>query len=148
MVWVALLLVQSAVTPQIDRGRALFFDARDYYGANYLIDLALGHWWSGALAVGKHCYLDGERKQIVNDGTEYRFVRGLGWRHSLVAVSAVPELTFGKLLEESEMEVALPVCLALDRFNYCRNSQNSSPPIEDLRIENKGIPFTDLKPGP
>jgi hypothetical protein len=114
-----------------------FFDVRDYYGTNYLTDLALGHWYSGAFAVGKHCHVDGDKEQIVNDGMEYRFVRGLEWRNSLVAVSAVPELTFGKFLEEFEMEVALPVCLALDRFNYYRNAKNDCASVMDKPIENR-----------
>lgn len=136
-----------AMTPgSLGADQVCLFDPRDHYGKNYLADLALGAWWSGAEAVGKGCFLTGSGASIVSDGQEYRFVGSLPWRSAMVSARALEQTTVGELVRMlHEGEVALPVCLSLDRFNYCRDFvANECPAAEDLPIEDRGIPLDEL----
>ncbi len=122
------------------------FDPRDHYGKNYLADLAQGAWWSGAEAVGKGCFLSGSEASIVNDGREYRFVGSLPWRSALVSAATMARTTVGDLIDNLDGgEIALPICLSLDRFNYCRDFVGTAcPAAEDLPIDDRGIPLAEL----
>ena len=140
-----LMVIGPGEAPQdLDLGHVAYFCAEDSYGPNYLVDLALGAWWSGAQAVGKSSYFSGRQAEERGDGPGVPFrvpsgvARGAGGRWQQRA-------HLGEVLASIQVGIVdMPVCLSLDRFNYCREHQGVCYSGEDLPMVDQGIPFDDM----
>ncbi len=140
----SMVIRPGEASQDLDLGHVAYFCAEDSYGPNYLVDLALGAWWSGAQAVGKSSYFSGRQAEERGAGQEYHFVPYLEWRAALVDVIS-SGLTLRDVLASIQVGIVdMPVCLSLDRFNYCRDHQGVCYSGEDLPIVDQGIPFDDM----
>jgi hypothetical protein len=100
-----------------------FFSVEDYYGSNYLFDLALAPMYSTAQAIGKASYYVATAKscKIAYDKKQYKVVRGLKLRRCLVRQEHVRKHTLQHWLNEPETAlVSWDNMLSLDEFNYCK----------------------------
>lgn len=100
-----------------------FFSAEDYYGPNYLFDLALAPIYSTAHAFGKASYYVATAKfcKIAYDKKQYKVVHGLKLRRCLVRQEHVRIHTLQHWLNEPETAmVSWGNMLGLDEFNYCQ----------------------------
>lgn len=100
-----------------------FFSAEDYYGPNYLFDLALAPIYSTAHAFGKASYYVATAKfcKIAYDKKQYKVVHGLKLRRCLVRQEHVRTHTLQHWLNEPEIAmVSWGNMLGLDEFNYCQ----------------------------
>ncbi|WP_325948643.1 glycosyltransferase family protein [Pseudomonas putida] len=94
----------------------------DYYGPNYLLDLALATRYSNAQVVGKaaHFAWKGQNLDLLSTEQAYRPAHQLSARRALVAteiVAAQPLLSWLKNLPS--LQYKHPQGVAVDPFNYC-----------------------------
>jgi glycosyltransferase involved in cell wall biosynthesis/spore maturation protein CgeB len=117
----------------------------DYYGVNYLTDLALGFAYAGMPSVGKvahYAMVDGVIR-IHADGAQYRPspVATLG-RCMFADASSLASMSVSSFLDGvSEGKNLAVECLALDEFNYCSGAALTD--CADLDVDQ----LTDVDPG-
>jgi glycosyltransferase involved in cell wall biosynthesis/spore maturation protein CgeB len=126
----------------------------DYYGPNYLLDLALATRYSSAEAIGKvthHVWSPTSGLRINSDGAQYRLAAGVPARSALAARSLVEGLPlrdwvtglYTRQLEAAEV-------LAVDEFNYCKNGNTAeflsthTESVNDLAGLDTGISLAEL----
>ncbi|GLO27670.1 glycosyltransferase family protein [Pseudomonas putida] len=123
----------------------------DYYGPNYLLDLALATRYSQAQVVGKaaHFTSEGQKAQLQSNGLAYRPAQSLSARRSLVAtenVAGQPLRTWLKSLPS--LQYTHEQGLAIDPFNYCENGaaqhEAVSAKVDDLEL-NLGMTIDQLQ---
>ena len=123
----------------------------DYYGPNYLLDLALATRYSRAQVVGKaaHFTCKGQDAELQSNELAYRPAQSLSARRSLVATEIIagqPLLSWLKGLPS--LEYAHEQGLAIDPFNYCENGaaqqENISAKVDDLDL-NLGMTIDQLQ---
>lgn len=119
---------------------------QDYYGVNYLLDLALVPVYSQSKAFGKYCHYDfmNDNLQLVNPDSQYKYATNLELRAGLVAVSIIREnLTKVKFSNDITIEEQV---LAVDEFNYCRNASHLKhlEIVDDINIANQGAKLNDI----
>lgn len=123
----------------------------DYYGPNYLLDLALATRYSRAQMVGKtaHFTCKGQEAELRANEQAYRPAQKLSARRALVATEIVagqPLLSWLKGLPS--LEYTHEQGLAIDPFNYCENSsaqqENITAKVDDLDL-NLGMNIDQLQ---
>lgn len=126
-------------------------DASDYYGPNYVFDLALATRYSHADVFGKrtHYRCDAGVISLHDPGAEYRRAGRLPVRSSIVRASLIGNTTLNEFVSSIEGEVhERGEQVALDRFNYCRSGSTDSTAASrfvDDREMWAGIPLADLQ---
>lgn len=127
------------------------FVAGDYYGPNYLLDLALATRYSNAQVIGKaaHFTCKGQHAELQSNEQAYRPIQNLSARRSLVAteiVAAQPLRSWLKSLSSLQYTHAQGV--AIDPFNYCENGavqqERISTEVNDLEL-NLGMTIDQLQ---
>ncbi|WP_411562743.1 glycosyltransferase [Pseudomonas shirazensis] len=125
--------------------------ADDYYGPNYLLDLALATRYSRATVIGKvaHFAWDGQQAKLLAAAEAYRPAEALSARRSLISsqlVAAQPLRNWLKSLPT--LRYNDPQGLAIDAFNYCENAatqvQAIADQIDDLVIDS-GLTIDQLQ---
>jgi glycosyltransferase involved in cell wall biosynthesis/spore maturation protein CgeB/chromosome segregation ATPase len=123
----------------------------DYYGPNYLLDLALATRYSLAQVVGKaaHFTCKGQNAELLSNEQAYRPTQTLKARRSLVAteiVAAQPLLSWLKNLPSLQYTHARAV--AIDPFNYCEGGavhhERIRAKVDDLEL-NLGMTIDELQ---
>ncbi|WDU63598.1 methyltransferase domain-containing protein [Pseudomonas poae] len=126
--------------------------AVDYYGPNYLIDLALATRYSKAQVIGKmaHHVADERGVHLKNPGQEYRCASGMAARRALISTSLVAQEPAREWLERlPTLTCPHPQSLAIDAFNYCENAAGSDQQhvidvVNDLKL-NTGLSLDQLQ---
>lgn len=124
----------------------------DYYGPNYLLDLALASRYCDLTVVGKAARYswDGQGLNLLAGNQAYHPVAGLPVRASAILGSCLEsrEALRPWLDKHLNQTLELPA-LAIDPFNYCENGQKSpdinavKAKVNDLEIDS-GIPIDEL----
>lgn len=126
------------------------FSKTDYYGANYLFDLALSCQYSDAEVVGKNTYYSQTEfgVKLVNDGSQYRPCDELMARSALFSRVILTENLVNELYECPEsVSLKQQKMLAIDEFNYCRITtgiaiRDVEDLVSDLSIADQGITYS------
>ncbi|WP_235200442.1 glycosyltransferase [Pseudomonas monteilii] len=127
------------------------FVSDDYYGPNYLLDLALATRYSRAQVVGKaaHFTYKGQICELLSSEQSYRPTQKLSARRALIATELVAEqplLSWLKNLPSLQYTHTLGV--AIDPFNYCENGAEHqvsvSAKVNDLEL-NLGMNIDELQ---
>ncbi|MFG0851047.1 glycosyltransferase [Pseudomonas sp. FYR_2] len=123
----------------------------DYYGPNYLLDLALATRYSQAQVVGKaaHFTCNGQNAQLQSNGMAYRPAQSLSARRSLVATEIVANQPLRSWLKSlPSLQYTHEQGLAIDPFNYCENGaaqqEAISAKVDDLEL-NLGMTIDQLQ---
>ncbi|BBU43919.1 hypothetical protein PPTS312_18340 [Pseudomonas putida] len=123
----------------------------DYYGPNYLLDLALATRYSQAQVIGKaaHFTCDGQNAQLQSNGLAYRPAQSLSARRSLVATEIVAGQPLRSWLKSlPSLQYTHEQGLAIDPFNYCENGaaqhEAISAKVDDLEL-NLGMTIDQLQ---
>ncbi|WP_372028586.1 glycosyltransferase [Pseudomonas kurunegalensis] len=123
----------------------------DYYGPNYLLDLALATRYSQAQVVGKaaHFTCNGQNAQLQSNGMAYRPAQSLSARRSLVATEIVASQPLRSWLKSlPSLQYTHEQGLAIDPFNYCENGaaqhEAISAKVDDLEL-NLGMTIDQLQ---
>ena len=124
----------------------------DYYGPNYLLDVACATRYSDARVIGKaahHALVEGNIRLLEAD-TAYRPTVRLVRRSCAVHADTLPRDAFLlRWLDPPEGEAWCPPGLAIDPFNYCRNGRQASDPselgrrVDDLPLDT-GVSIDEL----
>ncbi|GAB2625897.1 glycosyltransferase family protein [Novilysobacter erysipheiresistens] len=125
------------------------FAPGDYYGPNYLVDLALATGYSPVDAVGKHAYyrLTPNGVQLENAGGQYQMSEEVALHRALVLPSALGD---NVTLEWVQAPRIVPIeTLTLDEFNYCavataQPGDITSAVVDDLDGLDEGLPVDEL----
>ncbi|WP_095109650.1 FkbM family methyltransferase [Pseudomonas sp. Irchel 3E20] len=113
------------------------FVAQDYYGPNYLLDLALATRYSQACAFGKieHFQGDGAAIQLQNLGRAYHKSTSLAVRSALAKADGIQLEDFTTWVRELDtLSLDEGRLLAIDRYNYCRDAQYLDPQALAARV--------------
>ncbi|WJN89895.1 methyltransferase domain-containing protein [Pseudomonas monteilii] len=123
----------------------------DYYGPNYLLDLALATRYSQAQVIGKaaHFTCNGQNAQLQSNGLAYRPAQSLSARRSLVATEIVAGQPLRSWLKSlPSLQYTHEQGLAIDPFNYCENGaaqhEAISAKVDDLEL-NLGMTIDQLQ---
>ncbi|MBH3453568.1 glycosyltransferase [Pseudomonas monteilii] len=123
----------------------------DYYGPNYLLDLALATRYSRAQVVGKaaHFTCQGQDAELQSTEMAYRPAQSLSARRSLVATEIIAsQPLLGWLKDLPSLEYAHEQGLAIDPFNYCEKGaaqrEHISAKVDDLKL-NLGMTIDQLQ---
>ncbi|MDD0977168.1 methyltransferase domain-containing protein [Pseudomonas fontis] len=128
------------------------FAAQDYYGPNYLLDLALATRYSQALLVGKAAYStwNGKCVELQQAEQAYRPTRQFAARRALIARQLVGEQSLNAWFKAlPSLHYTHELGLAIDAFNYCENASNCPSSevhqhVDDLQLDD-GISIDQLQ---
>lgn len=127
------------------------FVAGDYYGPNYLLDLALATRYSNAQVIGKaaHFTSKGQDAELLGNEQAYRPTQALSARRSLVATEIVATQSLRSWLKNlPSLQYTHASGVAIDPFNYCENGAaqhtSISTKVNDLEL-NLGMTIDQLQ---
>ncbi|MBF0527839.1 MAG: methyltransferase domain-containing protein [Deltaproteobacteria bacterium] len=121
----------------------------DYYGPNYLYDLALATRYSDVSVIGKathYVWSNSDGLKIAFAGQQYKKVRFLPARASLVKskhLASLPLREWVTTLYTRQVDAGDTAGLAIDEFNYCKNG-NASGFAEDHQMAVNDLAGMDL----
>lgn len=123
----------------------------DYYGPNYLLDLALATRYSNAQVIGKaaHFTCKGQDAELLGNEQAYRPTQALSARRSLVATEIVATQPLRSWLKNlPSLQYTHANGVAIDPFNYCENGAaqhaSISTKVNDLEL-NLGMTIDQLQ---
>ncbi|MCB1501874.1 MAG: glycosyltransferase [Bauldia sp.] len=99
--------------------------AGDYYGPNYLTDLALATRYAPGNAIGKAAHFTRDetgRIRLIDSDARYRIVDRVPARAGAVKASALSAPVSLGRTDLENLALDEPRTLAIDPFNYCRNA--------------------------
>ena len=120
----------------------------DYYGANYVTDLALSTRYTDATVIGKASYFSYEKSKVLlnNPKNQYLLSKELNASSSMIQrgnlkdISLLQWLNFSVFKEEK--------MFSIDEFNYCKHGKNSGEDIlervTDMQEVNLGLGLKEL----
>ena len=120
-----------------------YFSADDWYGKNYLEDLALATRFSDAAVLGKGEFYTNASGKIVKTqkGTAYHPVSRLAARRSIIRGSQLP-----KACPKDTTIFRKKQMLSLDALNYCEAwYEESCPKAEDLVVIDQGLKLSSIR---
>ncbi len=123
--------------------------AEDYYGPNYLLDLALATHYNQAQVIGKtaHYVWDADGIHLTHPNQAYRCPASIAVRSSLIDVSLLADQPVNDWLENApSLDYRHEQCLAIDPFNYCKQAADAevSAVVNDLDLDT-GISIDELQ---
>ena len=122
-------------------GYIAYFNMKDWYGPNYLLDLILTTKYGKYSVIGKAAYFEIQNDKAVKFGDDvYCPVRKLAARRSIAAIETVGMLLVEDMTAEAEWKNE--DMFSVDEFNYCSECSGSTcQEAEDMVIADKGIPL-------
>lgn len=118
----------------------------NYYGNNYLLDLALTVRYAQVNGMGKGTYYSCKNAvyDLVDGGNTYKYVSGLRNDRSIFKKELLKKLTIKELIDHESTEAEN--LFAIDEFNFCENCAESKCVLVDDRIINdKGIDLEKIE---
>jgi spore maturation protein CgeB/glycosyltransferase involved in cell wall biosynthesis len=116
--------------------------AEDYYGKNYLIDLALATKYTKAKVIGKasHYQYTDDKLVLVNKDKAYRAANSLELRSSIAYIEMFQKEKFIKFLETlSDGKYTKPDSISMDPYNYCKYGSKMGDgeisQVDDIKID-------------
>lgn len=127
-------------------------NANDYYGKNYLTDLALATYYFDGTFIGKGSYYTMEedyKLTLVSDISPYSITKSISLYSSIIKTKEILEIKISQLSSVSESnDINGSECLSIDEFNYCKNGSNMTVKemevIEANKINHDGISIDKL----
>lgn len=122
------------------------FNIDDYYGPNYLLDLALATKYTQAEVIGKSMYFEKKKNVIsIKKGKAYSPVEVLFAATSLVLKDIIYNMSIQEYITNPSFEFER--MLSIDPYNYCRDGVELSDiekmDINDLAL-NEGFSLSEL----
>lgn len=126
---------------------------QDYYGPNYLLDIALATRYSNSECIGKsaHYAWVNDAPVLQDAGTAYRPAKRLAVRSAAIQLQVVADTVMDEFLDGAVERYYINAnALAIDEFNYCRDGGARglqaavSACVNDLDDIHTGISIDDL----
>ncbi|MGQ2906754.1 MAG: methyltransferase domain-containing protein [Aliihoeflea sp.] len=143
-------LTEKLTADANDRDYFCLWSADDYYGENYLTDLALAQVYASFEAVGKNTFfelVDGA-PILRNAGHSYQFVDQLPVRSSMVKMGAISATTIIEWLSDPEASVIVDKrSLSIDEFNYCKcaSAFEVTAVVKDVQFASRGADLARIQ---
>ena len=121
-----------------------YFNPNDWYGSNYLTDLALTCRYGDYNGIGKAAYFESIDNTIsVKNSLEiYKNVNVLSLSRAIVKSELLTDYNLNNL---NEVSVSNDNLFSIDEFNYCQNFMGSlCEAAADLQIADQGIEISDI----
>ena len=118
--------------------------SRDYYGPNYLLDIAIATLYTKAPIIGKSAHFqgDGQNIQVANTDYAYKAVEGLAARCAVVRKNLVGDEDLIQWIDSlAELRMESGEAFAIDPYNYCQNASFSQ--IEAIKAGVNDLPSLD-----
>ena len=139
--------LQSYLNTVAGKAYVAFLSNDDYYGPNYLKDLALAERYSAAVAFGKRAFYQATDKHISlqQDGMQYQVPELLDARATIISINALKDIGIDQVLTSIDSYAfRLDNMMALDEFNYIRGASATpgevlTTTVDDLIIVNQGV---------
>lgn len=113
----------------------------DYYGRNYLTDMALTLRYGNYTAIGKADYYTGQSGEPVkkNEGKNYATVNRLAAKRAIVSCHSLETVSLWDC-SDTGRDYEMANMFAVDSFNYCEAyTGDSCQTVDDLVIADQGI---------
>ena len=127
-------------------GYVAVFSAQDWYGENYLLDMALTMRYGTYDALGKKerfVSKDGTLERI-NIGEAYKAVDELPVEASMALLDKVAEVTAASLFAGEQWR--LSSMMSIDRYNYASGwTEKECPGAEDMCIPDQGLSMAEIE---
>ncbi|WP_042143708.1 glycosyltransferase [Paucisalibacillus sp. EB02] len=128
------------VSEIIDSEFIAFFNSKDYYGENYLMDLMIATKYSRSAIIGKSTIFEFEKKLVSkNPGHEYEFVNDLTITRSIVNKKVFHGVDLEKVIKKLKHAGSLNEffkkghqLLSIDKFNYIQSGQEISNKYKEI----------------
>ena len=122
---------------ELTDGFIAWFAPEDWYGENYLLDMALALRYGEFDVIGKGEYLRGAAERM-EPGRAYRPAEKLVLRRAMARPAALDGMTADALTAETVLESGK--LFAVDWLNYCEAwSGERCPAAEDMTVADQGI---------
>jgi spore maturation protein CgeB len=120
----------TCVRDLAEEGWIAYFDGNDWYGPNYLLDMALTTRYFDGAAIGKSAYYaaDGDQVNLVNENDVYLRAQPLILKRSILRAESFQDLLFEGRSLTTPIECG--ETLSIDEFNYCEGWGNRSGELE------------------
>ena len=126
------------------QGCATMFDKNDYYGPNYLMDLALSSRWNDCEGIGKSLYYRKVKGELTQTGAfSYQVVSVLSPRRAIFKSSFLSGKTVSQFLK-TENITSPNMFLSVDEFNYCADTNEPDEIFSDIEIACRGIDYKTI----
>lgn len=132
-----------------------FMVADDYYGPNYLTDLALATRYSPSAMIGKvahYRYVSTSEIRLNHAHKAYRMCQGMEARSGIFRTDLYPtQKMYDWLRKAYQLELTQPSVLSIDSFNYCKAlpldvADSAVQALVDDHIKQRaGMDFTQLQ---
>lgn len=128
-----------------EEGFTAVFRPEDWYGPNYLLDLALTLRYGSYYAIGKACYYTGvDGQAVLHRGEQYECTGTLAAGRSIAALSLSGSMGVENYL--NAVFSNLNGLFSVDEFNYCESwERESCAQAEDLYVADQGIPLERIE---
>lgn len=122
----------------------------DYYGPNYLTDLALARKYGEADAIGKKSFyklFEGEAV-LQNPASSYQFVDKLCVRSAVVQIDKITTGVIASWLSEPSVAFTEGLsCLSIDELNYCQHAGGFTElaTVDDIQLPSTGATMNAIQ---
>lgn len=125
-------------------GLVAWWEGTDWYGPNYLLDLALTWNYGAFRGAGKAAHFVGNEDSPLQGEMAYRPAQSLALRRSLIRWDELQDRTLDQL--SGETEITGPDLMGTDPFQYCQDwQQDTCPKAEDLKVADQGLPLSKIQ---
>jgi len=110
----------------------------DYYGKNYLLDLALATRYSDVSIIGKATYYNLTTEEglvLENTGSAYHIVKSISARSSIIKKEKILSQSISEYAQALQSHIYKDEnILSIDEFNYARNTQHTLFTESDIAL--------------
>lgn len=137
---------EKSVASYVSAGFTALFCASDWYGPNYLLDLALTRRYGAYSVIGKANYYTGKAGEAVLEVHGNRYQSG----SAVASVRSIADVSVSGTMSVNEYESALFAAkdgaFCTDEFNYCAAWEAARcPAAEDLLVADQGLSMRRLE---
>ncbi len=135
----------TTIADALSEGYFGILRASNYYGNNYLTDLALTFRYLASDGIGKAAYYIYQNNiyQVLNPDKAYQFVSELQTDRGIFSTSKYNQFTLSSLIENPILSGK--DFFSIDEFNFCQSySENRCSVVDDMRIVDQGISLSNI----
>lgn len=129
----------------ISSGYIGILNPENYYGKNYLMDLALSFRYTEASGIGKSTYYCSDFNfQLVNKNNTYKTVTSLKIDRGIFSLPNFSNITLLEFLKTKSIETE--GLFSIDEFNFCEHySEPNCSIVDDMVIYDRGLSLREIE---
>lgn len=123
-----------------------YIDAKDYYGGNYLNDMALTMRYGEFDGIGKNAYYSFTDGQFVLNDCQniYKPCASLNLKRAMLSRRLLEQISLETICNDTQQWVS-DKFISIDEFNYCENyTEELCEFVDDLFVCNQGVSLNEM----